>query len=917
MAFFGKNEAELKKKQEELDARERALSEWKRMLENRDVDVTKRETSTKERAALLSAKDTDLARRENEIIQRELDAKNNFAKQQREAFQEVIQVRLNELDAQTANIKQLELQVEEQFKKLFESQREFSAKESQLVERERTILDREIAAENGFAEKNSVAIRELEQRKKDIESFEEMLKEREKETNKRNLELQQQSETLRQREYSIKQAEIEREAGYSELRKNLDEELHQKRREYESQFADRKKKDEETQLEWERKLRSDLADVLQKERNDKIQLLETELVTKRQSFDKEIQQEREMLDKQRAELNKRDGELQILSQKLEIEQAKLQARSEQLDEREQLIPNEVERLIEERKKSFDAKEQENVTECERLRNSLQTLQHQQYQYEHWQASFSGKEPAVIIQLVDDLKQHQQELERDLATRPSADLQQRYDSAQDKIKQLEIDIKQVHSKNETLKQQGEKFTQIEGELNSVQQQLKQKEQDYNSLETHNNKLAEELKRLKTTYERTEDRVARIKDILEPPFIETSKVLPFVTDTVDEIEWLEGIEKSCIDYGLRFSKRILYAFHTALKTSEWSPLTVLAGVSGTGKSELPKLYAHFGGLNFLSTAVQPNWDSQEAMLGFFNSIDNKFDAQPILRFLAQTQQERTESPSGLYDSMNIVLLDEMNLAHIELYFAEFLSKLELRRGMKGKDNIPKLEVKIGAGIEPYSLRIERNVLWVGTMNQDETTKSLSDKVLDRGIVIHFPRPKQLERRKQLKALGKRTTFLNRKTWQTWWTQETLFDDTQIKPFKEFIETMNEHLAAAGRALGHRVWQSVEYYMSNYPTVRKAFQEHADSATLEREMRTAFEDQLVQKVMPKLRGIETRGKSKTDCLDKIRGQLIDKQYTIVDDFDHACEFGHGQFIWSSAQYLNESEPQQEQETKDTQNV
>ncbi|MDQ7073590.1 MAG: hypothetical protein Q9O24_00080 [Gammaproteobacteria bacterium] len=59
--------------------------------------------------------------------------------------------------------------------------------------------------------------------------------------------------------------------------------------------------------------------------------------------------------------------------------------------------------------------------------------------------------------------------------------------------------------------------------------------------------------------------------------------------------------------------------------------------------------------------------------------------------------------------------------------------------------------------------------------------------------------------------------------------------------------------------------------------------------------------KKVMPKLRGIETRGKSKADCLDPIRIQLEAGGYNIVDDFEHACEFGYGQFIWSSANYLN----------------
>ena len=55
-----------------------------------------------------------------------------------------------------------------------------------------------------------------------------------------------------------------------------------------------------------------------------------------------------------------------------------------------------------------------------------------------------------------------------------------------------------------------------------------------------------------------------------------------------------------------------------------------------------------------------------------------------------------------------------------------------------------------------------------------------------------------------------------------------------------------------------------------------------------------------MPKLRGIETRGKSKSDCLDRIRTQLVNDDYTIIEDFDLACEFGYGQFIWNSASYL-----------------
>lgn len=190
----------------------------------------------------------------------------------------------------------------------------------------------------------------------------------------------------------------------------------------------------------------------------------------------------------------------------------------------------------------------------------------------------------------------------------------------------------------------------------------------------------------------------------------------------------------------------------------------------------------------------------------------------------------------------------------------------------------------------------------MNQDETTKSLSDKVLDRGIVINFPRPTTLERRLQLKPLGNQAPLLSRKLWESWWCRESKFNDDQILPFKGFIEDMNTSLSKVGRALGHRVWQSIEYYMSNYPDVLEA-QRNNDDASLVKAMKVAFEDQLVQKVMPKLRGIETRGKSKSDCLDKIRTQLVNADYTIIEDFDLACEFGYGQFIWNSANYLKDT--------------
>ena len=389
---------------------------------------------------------------------------------------------------------------------------------------------------------------------------------------------------------------------------------------------------------------------------------------------------------------------------------------------------------------------------------------------------------------------------------------------------------------------------------------------------------------------------------------------------ELKWLENVSKKISDYGLSFSQRILYAFHTALKTAEWSPLAVLAGVSGTGKSELPQLYAQFGGINCVNIPVQPNWDSQESLLGYYNTVSSKFEAQPLLQFLVQTQLDHADDPekdTSLKDQLNIVLLDEMNLAHIEQYFAEFLSKLEERRGKK-EDNpqFPHLSVKLG-GTDSYPLPLGRNVLWVGTMNQDETTKSLSDKVLDRGIVINFPRPNSFKRRVELNSsVEAEEKYLSAKTWDSWkmdLTRQQIEDSEKIiAPYKEFVEEINKAISNIGRAIGHRVWQSIENYIWNYPTVRdfimrneNAFTDDSLMKDLNAKIDPAFEDQLVQKIMPKLRGIETRGESKK-VLEEIRNK-IDKfkgeghSLNITKDFNNAIKFGDGQFLWVTSEYLS----------------
>lgn len=888
MAWFGKSEEELKNWQQELDAREKSLNGKKAELDRLQSDLTNRDTIVKAKSEELAKKDADICSREKEMTQRELDAKNTFVKEQREAFKQAIEVQLKEIDyrEQELNAKQNEIESQlSDLKKL----------EGDLAKKERSLKEKELTAENGFADKNKIALREVEKREADCKTLEARLQDREEAIALRHQEQENKAEELRRREVAIAKAEQERDEGFSAERKKLDDDLAAKRSAVEKDLSEKRTKE----FNFLEKLLSD-------EATKRREALNKELSVERSQFEDSLKTEKDALALMKETLNSRSAKLDELKDELDYQKQRLQSRKEALEEREANLNLEVDAKVVERKQSFENEKSALNDEIARLRESIKTSSALISNFEELKHKLGDEDPAAVLLKLKTYEEEIKKLRDDLATRPTQEMQEAFDRLKKEQASLEQACSTLSDENAQLKKNAHEQSQLELKISELEAENKSYRQRFESVDADNNRLMEELKRLQSSYEREQDREARIRDI-ETPYIQ--KELPRATDKVEELQWLDGISKSCIDYGLRFPRRILHAFHTALKTSEWSPMTVLAGVSGTGKSELPRLYSHFGGINFLSLSVQPNWDSQESMLGFFNSIDNKFDAQPVLRLLAQSQKAQAEGyPLGLEDVMSLILMDEMNLAHVELYFAEFLSKLELRRGL-GPNNVPCLEVKLGAGVPHYDLPLGRNVMWVGTMNQDETTKSLSDKVLDRGIVINFPRPTTLERRSKNVRLGDPSPLLSKKIFQSWWCKDSKFKDDQILPYKGFIEDMNASLSKVGRALGHRVWQSIEYYMSNYPDVLEA-QRNNDDAGLVKAMKIAFEDQLVQKVMPKLRGIETRGKSKSDCLDKIRTQLVNDDYTIIEDFDLACEFGYGQFIWNSANYLKDDEAVNSQE-------
>ena len=650
---------------------------------------------------------------------------------------------------------------------------------------------------------------------------------------------------------------------FAEQRANLQRELQQKRSE----------------------ARAELDKEIQEQREKCFKVLETE-----------IQQRRDDLEKSKQEFDKKQAKLITDQNDVKLDRVKVDALQDSLEQK-------IAERIQTRLQEFEQNEKQFESDKQRLLDRIKQQEELYSAYDELKKLLGDRSAEEVLH---DLTTKNEELKvlREELQRLSQEPEQYYDNHRAEVAKLEQANQKLQDEKRELQRNLDTQEQLEYDQERLQTKFNSLEVRYEAVIADNNKLKETLDRVSPSYKDPADIKARLRNIKRPHI---EKFVPRRQEkSINELDWLETIRSKIDDYGLHFSNRILCAFHTALKIAEWSPLTVLAGVSGTGKSELPKLYSRFGGINFINVPVQPNWDSQESMLGYFNSISNSYEAQPMLNFLVQsrekliTDSENSEDNyNGLEDTVSLVLLDEMNLAHVELYFADFLSKLEQRRAAKNND-LPYIDINLGSNIDPYKLSLGRNLLFAGTMNQDETTKSLSDKVIDRGTSIYFPRPTSLHRREKLRALPEQANLLPMSIWWGWINKQSSLSDEIVKPYKQLIENINNCLGADGKALGHRVWQSIEYYMVNHPLVMGLdAQQYPDE--YKEALKFAFEDQLVQKVMPKLRGIETRGYAKQHCLDPIREILAKEKLDILDDFDKAMRIGHGQFNWVSADYLN----------------
>ena len=161
---------------------------------------------------------------------------------------------------------------------------------------------------------------------------------------------------------------------------------------------------------------------------------------------------------------------------------------------------------------------------------------------------------------------------------------------------------------------------------------------------------------------------------------------------------------------------------------SRLEILEGLSGTGKSSLPRYFAKYVSANVLFMPVQATWRDKSSVLGYFNDFARSYNETDFLLSL----YEASYNP----DVINIYVLDEMNISRVEYYFADFLSVLEYP---SDQWKIRLLQLPYGfippSKLDEGYLKIPTNSYFVGTANKDDSTFSISDKVYDRAITMFF--------------------------------------------------------------------------------------------------------------------------------------------------------------------------------------
>jgi hypothetical protein len=342
-------------------------------------------------------------------------------------------------------------------------------------------------------------------------------------------------------------------------------------------------------------------------------------------------------------------------------------------------------------------------------------------------------------------------------------------------------------------------------------------------------------------------------------------PTATQELDEESFFERFQSLVRNSGFTYHPTDLKRFHLSVKSGA---LTVLGGPSGIGKSSLPLLYSRAlsgqeydsGRPDCLMISVNPSWLEIRDLIGHLNSLDGRYYPSDSGLFqtliCASREFEDHGSETGIYMSC----LDEMNLSHVEHYFSDLMMLLERDETHRIlRCFSPDLANEDCQFREWCDILLSPALRFIGTVNFDETTRSLSDRFLDRvnliqlnqGSLAMVTHPDE----SFASAPGRMVSLqdFNR------WNRNASLPPALAALLDEFRPVLNR----LGSPISPRVYRGICSYVGASEPILPA--------------NMAFDCQIVQRVIPKIRGLSTR--SELDALDH--------WITVLED-STVCDFG-----------------------------
>lgn len=328
-------------------------------------------------------------------------------------------------------------------------------------------------------------------------------------------------------------------------------------------------------------------------------------------------------------------------------------------------------------------------------------------------------------------------------------------------------------------------------------------------------------------------------------------------------INKVENYIKNQGYNYTYNQLSNLYLSLKTK---PFTILAGISGTGKSKIIRLLADAIQADYTLISVRPDWNDATDLIGYKN-LDDKFIKGQLTKTILKAQQNKNKP--------YLICLDEMNLARVEYYLSDYLSIIESRKKVE-QDIITDNIVQYQENNETIKLHIPDNIYIIGTVNMDDTTFQFSRKVLDRANTIEFSDVDLdnlfFEINEEIEHLNISNDFLKTTYLKTMDIEEEYRE--YAKEVNKKIIDINEILKKSQKQFAYRVRDEILFYLVEN---KKANLLHED---------TAFDYQVMQKILPTISGSEES-----------------VYQVLIDLFNFVCETNTIDSIEEAINYLKET--------------